>query len=442
MLNCAIFGYGTVGTGVASILMEKQDELSRRAGIEIRLRWVCDRSFRRLEDHPLPSSICTRDPARILGDPEINCVIELIGGEEPARSYILEAIRAGKHVVTANKAVLSTFGKEIWGLAEEKGCFVGFEASVGGGVPVVKALREALIGNTISAVVGIMNGTSNYILSRMTTEGSEYQEALKDAQRLGYAESDPTFDVEGFDSAHKLVILAMLAFGQEFSPKDVYIEGITRIAPFDIEFARELGYRVKLLAIGRQEKGRVMLRVHPTMIPEGNLLAQVEGAYNAFYITGDEVGRLLLYGPGAGSRPTASAVVADIVDIARAISLGGNHGTLLAKSPLDVRDDRDRLTIIPVTGLHARYYFRFSAVDRPGVLAKISGVLGAMGISIQSVVQKGRREKGAVPVVMLTHEAREEAVNKAIEEIDSLDVTMEKTVLLRIEDFVSLDRTK
>lgn len=433
MLNCAILGYGTVGTGVYKLLTDKENDIFQKSGSNIRVKWVYDRSFRRIKDYPLPSEICTKDPNVIFNDPDVHCVIELIGGIEPARTFIYNAIRKGKHVVTANKAVLSASGPEIWKEAESNGVLLGYEASVGGGVPVIKTVKESLVGNRISTIVGIMNGTANYILSRMTKERKDYYEILKDAQRLGYAEADPTFDVEGYDTAHKLAILSMLTFGQKFSQEDIYTEGITRIAPLDIDFAKELGYRVKLLAIARLKDDGIMLRVHPTMIPDTHLLAQVDGVFNAFYFIGDGIGKMLLYGMGAGQGPTASAVVSDLVDIARLkenCNMKPMHTKVLSNASLKK---------VPVASLNSRYYFRFSAVDRPGVLAKISGILGEYGISIQSVVQKGRKDKGAVPIVMLTHEASEENVGQALKKIDSLDVTMEKTVLIRIEDLSTLE---
>ena len=433
MFTCALLGYGTVGTGVYRLLVEKRQEIQRRIGVDVGIKWVFDRGFRRTKEFPLPEGVMTRDPEVIFNDPDVDCVIELIGGLEPAKSYILRAIRAKKHVVTANKAVLSHAGPEIWTSAYENLVAIGFEASVGGGIPVIKTVRESLVANDVSSIVGIMNGTSNYILSKMTKEGSEYAHTLEDAQRLGYAEADPTFDVEGFDAAHKLTILAMLTFGQPFSSEDVYTEGITQITPLDIEFAREFGYRIKLLAIGDKGPQGVMLRVHPTMVPETHLLAQVDGAYNAFYFVGDEVGKLILFGMGAGQGPTASAVVADIVDIAR---MTRERATTSMPFAPNFTLDKSATTIpkIPVTSLVSRYYFRISALDRPGVLAKIGGVLGEHDISIESVVQKGRGKKDAVPIVMLTHEALEQNVRSALSIIDSLEITMDKTVVIRLAD--------
>ncbi len=433
MFTCALIGYGTVGTGVYRLLGEKKEEIGRRSGVDVSIKWVFDRSFRRIDEFPLAEEVMARDPEVIFNDPDVDCVIELIGGVEPARSYILKAIQSGKHVVTANKAVLSHSGAEIWASAFDHQVAIGFEASVGGGIPVIKTVRESLVANNVSSIVGIMNGTSNYILSRMTKEGSEYGSTLADAQRLGYAEADPTFDVEGFDAAHKLTILAMLTFGQQFSPEDVYTEGITRITPLDIEFAREFGYRIKLLAMGHRAPHGVMLRVHPAMVPESHLLAQVDGAYNAFYFVGDEVGKLILFGMGAGQGPTASAVVADIVDIARMIT-GKPVSFAPFRPDLTSEERANKIPMIPVTSLVSRYYFRFSALDRPGVLAKIGGVLGEHDISIESVVQKGRGKKDAVPIVMLTHEAQEHNVRAALSIIDSLEITMDKTVVIRLAD--------
>ncbi len=444
MFNCAILGYGTVGCGVYRLITEKADALSRRSSVPINVKWVLDRRFRRAKDFPLPDAVRVTDPDIIFNDPEVDCIIELIGGVEPAREYILRAIEAGKHVVTANKAVLSSHGPEIWKRLREKGVLMGFEASVGGCIPVIKTIKETLVANKISEIIGIMNGTSNYILSNMTHKGASYEDALKMAQQLGYAEADPRFDVEGYDTAHKLIILGMLIFGINFNEEELYIEGITGIDPIDINIAKELGFRIRLLAIGAESNGSVMLRVHPAMIPEAHLLSQVEGAYNAFYIKGDEVGTMLLYGMGAGEGPTASTVVGDVVDIARAGEARGGqclrhnsmHGNIDNCISGPILSQRSSLKKAAIDFLSSRYYFRFSALDKPGVLAAISGVLGRHGISVQSVVQKGRSKSGVVPIVMLTHEAIEASVRQALIEIDSLTVTRAKTVLIRIEDEV------
>ncbi|NDY41848.1 homoserine dehydrogenase [Dissulfurirhabdus thermomarina] len=426
-----LFGLGTVGTGTARILLDQAELLARRAGSRLELARVCDRHPDDLRGLPLDPGRVTADVRDLLDDPAIRVFVELIGGIEPARSVVLQAIAAGKHVVTANKALLAEHGSEIFAAAAEAGVAVGFEASVGGGIPVIKTLKEGLVANRIETVAGIMNGTANYVLTRMTDDGLAFDEALAEAQRLGYAEADPTFDVDGIDTAHKLAILAALAFATPVGPADIATEGISRLTPLDITFAAEFGYRIKLLAIARHRPEGLELRVHPTMIPADHLLARVEGAANAFYLVGDAVGQVLLHGPGAGQMPTGSAVVADIVDIARGIAAGVPPcgGPFEALAPVPLR---------PMEALVCRYYFRFSAKDRPGVLARIAGILGDNGISIAAVIQKGRRSRAAVPIVMLTHEAEEARVRRALARIDELDVVTDPTTVIRIEDPATL----
>jgi homoserine dehydrogenase len=431
-VQVGILGFGTVGGGTAKLLLEQRELLRQRTGVDIKLSYICDRNISDSRGFSVPNEILTTDLNQLLTDPDLDIFVELIGGIEPARTFILKAIQHGKHVVTANKALISTHGDEIFAEAEKYGVTVGFEASVGGGVPVIKTLREGLAANNFHAVMGIMNGTANYILSRMTDEGADFESVLKDAQRLGYAEADPTYDVEGIDTAHKLAILTKLAFGVRVTPDDIYTEGISRLSPIDIQFAAELGYTIKLLAIARSTDAGLDLRVHPTMIPTDHLLAQVKEAYNAFYLIGDAVGKVLMYGLGAGRMPTGSAVVADILDIARAVSAGAVSSLprLPAHSlaPLQKR---------PVETVSGRYYCRFSAMDRPGVLAKIAGVLAENQISIASVVQKGRGATESVPIVMLTHEAQEASVQQALAKIDAMDVMADKTVVIRMEDLSS-----
>ncbi len=435
-INVGLLGFGTVGSGTARILLERADTLRKKTGVPVRLARICDKDLTSDRGFEVPAGILTEDVNDLLGDPDIDIFIELIGGIEPARSFILEALDQGKHVVTANKALLATHGHEIFMAAERAGVEIAFEASVGGGIPVVKCVKEGLVANDIHTVMGIMNGTANYILTKMTEEGREFEEVLATAQEKGFAEADPTYDVEGIDTAHKLAIMSTLAFGCPVRLEDVYTEGISRISPVDIAFARELGYRIKLLAIGRKCPGGIELRVHPTMVPSSHLLAQVGGAYNAFYLIGDAVGKVLMYGLGAGRMPTGSAVVADVVDLARNIA----HGSQKRVPPLGIDfKELAPLERCPMEDLTSRYYFRFSAMDRPGVLAKISGVLGEKGISINSVVQKGRDRGGAVPIVMLTHEAREERVRQALEIIDRLDIVSDATVLIRMEDLQAIE---
>jgi homoserine dehydrogenase len=366
----------------------------------------------------------------VVNDPDVDIVVELIGGYDPAKRFILKAIENGKQVVTANKALLAAHGDEIFSSASKNGVEVGFEASVGGGIPLIRSIKEGLVANRMKMLFGILNGTANYILSKMSDEGSPFGEVLKEAQALGYAEADPTFDVEGIDAAHKLTILLAIAYGVPIDFEAVYTEGISKITPLDIKFMKEFGYRIKLLAISKDDGEAIEARVHPTLIPADSMLANVGEAYNALYIKGDAVGNVMLYGPGAGMMPTGSAVVSDLVDVARNL-LNGAIGRVpsLGYQPASLGARRIR----SIEELDAQYYFRFSVEDRPGVLSKISGILGNHQISIKSVHQKGRDLVGAVPIVMITHEAKEAAVKVALSEIDRLDVVKEKTVLIRIE---------
>ena len=358
-------------------------------------------------------------------------IIEMIGGEGIARDFMLQAIHNGKHIVTANKALLAAHGNELFAAAAGQGVDLAFEASVGGCMPTIKSMRESLVGNHIRSMSGILNGTCNYILSKIETEGISFVEALAEAQQQGYAEADPTLDVGGFDTAHKIAILAALAYGMEINLRDVYIEGISNVTPLDIEFAGQFGYRIKLLAISKLQENRVEARVHPTMIPYKNLLASISGTVNAITISGDAVGDILLYGRGAGMMPTASAVVSDIVDIARNIL----SGSVRRVPPLAYqRESIRRIPVLSIDDLVTHYYFRFAAMDRPGVLSKISGILGAHDISLQSVHQKGRKTNGSVPLVMVTHQAREADVKQALTEIRKLNVISNEPVLIRIED--------
>ncbi len=429
-INVGIIGFGTVGSGTAEVLLAQAKNLSRKTNLDIHLKTVADIVTTALPDK-FSGTTLTRNADDIFNDPDIDIVVELIGGIEPAKTFILKAIEAGKHVVSANKALFSTHGRQIFEAATRKGVEVGFEASVGGGIPVIKALKEGLAANTILSIMGIMNGTANYILSQMTDHGYAFDAVLKDAQAKGYAEADPTYDVEGIDTAHKLVILMTMAYGINIRLEDVSVEGISRIKPIDIEFARQFGCRIKLLAISRNHGDHIEARVHPTMVPEDHLLANINGAMNGINFNGDMVGNVLFYGQGAGKMPTGSAVAADIVDIARNIAFGClNRVPSLAYLPGEIKD----CVITPMEKISGPYYFRISAVDKPGVLATIAGILGKNGISIESVIQKQREDEGSVPVVIRTHEAQEKAVSEAIREIDSLDIVTEKTVTIRILD--------
>ena len=426
-VEVGIIGLGTVGKGTVKVLLGNRDILRERIGFDMNLRKIADLDIIKDRGIELPHGILTTNAEEILHDPDIDIVVELIGGIHPAKEYVLTAVRNGKHVVTANKALLAVEGTEIFGEAEREGVEIGFEASVGGGIPIIKILREGLVANRILNIYGIINGTSNYILSRMTEEGIEFTDALKEAQRLGYAEADPTFDIEGIDSAHKLTILASLAYNIPFAYSEVYKEGISKITPQDIEFALELGYKIKLLAIAKAGNSAVELRVHPTMVPKDNLISKVESVFNAIYVEGDAVGEALFYGKGAGDMPTGSAIVSDIVDIARNIRRNSGRRAPVLKtqsSPLRIKGMEEVVCM---------YYFRFSAMDSPGVLSKIAGILGDNNISIASVIQKGRRVGGAVPLVVLTHMAKERNVMEAIKSIDTLPIVAEKTHFIRVE---------
>ena len=430
-INVGLIGCGTIGTGVAKILIENKDLLLSRIGAVLNLKYVADIDLETDRGIPFDDGVFISDAFKVVDDPDIDIVVEMIGGQKIAKDLILRAFDNGKPVVTANKALLAGHGNTLFRAAMENGVDLAFEASVGGCMPIIKSLRESLVGNHIRSMAGILNGTCNYILSRSAEDGSSFEDVLAEAQKNGFAEADPTLDIEGIDTAHKLAILTSLAYGMEINYKDIYIEGISKITPMDIEFAREFGYRIKLLAITKDTGDAVEARVHPTMIPFTNPLSGVNGVLNAVTITGDAVGDMMLYGYGAGMMPTASAVVGDIADIAR--NLLSN-----AKSRIPMLSyQMDRIRKIPVRRIDEiiiHYYFRFSALDRPGVLSKISGILGDNEISIKSVQQKGRKTNGAVPIVMLTHLAREADVQKALTEILNLDVVSDRPVLMRIED--------
>jgi homoserine dehydrogenase len=427
MIGVGILGFGTVGTGTAHILLKNRHILKERCGVDIKLKKIADLDITRDRGIKIPRGILTTHADEVISAPDIDIVVELIGGTTVAKEFILKAIRKGKHVVTANKALLATHGVEIFRAAEKAGVEIGFEASVAGGIPIIKVLREGLVANRIRAVYGIINGTTNYILTKMTTEKAEYSQVLKEAQKLGYAEADPTYDVEGVDSAHKLAIIASLAFGSQYHLKDVYREGISWISPMDIEFAHELGYTLKLLGITKETNGRVELRVHPTMLPVDFLLSKVDGVFNAVYVEGDAVGSTLYYGRGAGDLPTGSAVVSDIADISRHIMTGS-----AGKFPAFFKTSRP-LPLMLMDDVTSMYYFRFSAIDKPGVLSKISGILGKHNISIASVIQKDRHEGKAVPLVVLTHRAREKDVMRAVKETNRLQIVAGRAVYIRVE---------
>jgi homoserine dehydrogenase len=430
-ISLGLIGFGTIGTGLVKVLQENGELIAGRLGATLDLKRIADIDIKRSRGIPVDAALLTTDARDILNDPEIDIVVELMGGYEPARTFILSALSQGKHVVTANKALLATHGDEIFQTAMRHGVNIGFEASVGGTIPIIKTVKESLIANRVLSIFAIMNGTANFILSKMTDEGKAFSVVLKEAQTLGFAEADPTYDVEGIDAAHKLAILLSLAYGKKVRLEDLYREGITAISEQDIEFARELGYCIKLLAIAIQRGRQIEARLHPTMIPFRHLLANVNGNFNAFHLICDAADSVFLYGQGAGMMPTASAVVSDIVDIGRDLLKG-----IASRIPPRVLDEEriDDIRLLPFDQIRTNYYFRFSAVDRPGVLSRISGILGENNISIAAVIQKGRKQGGAVPVVMTTYKARELDVRRALQDIDRLDVVLGKTMLIRIED--------
>ncbi|GAB4558004.1 MAG: homoserine dehydrogenase [Geothermobacteraceae bacterium] len=430
-IRVGLLGFGTIGTGVVKLLEQNASLIEKRAGIRVRLTRIADLDIETDRGIDIDRSLLTTDAGDVLDNPDIDVVIELIGGYEPARSFVLRAIENGKHVVTANKALLALHGQEIFSAAAQKGVEVLFEAAVGGGIPIITSLKENLCANRFRTVFGILNGTCNYILSRMTHEGQEFAAVLKEAQQAGYAEADPTFDIEGVDTAHKLALLVGICFGTTIDFDAIHTEGISSITSQDIRFADQFGYRIKLLAIGKlHEDGTIEARVHPTMIPKNYPMADVDGAFNAVRVVGDFVGPVMQYGLGAGMDATASAVVGDVMALARNLMVGSGprtHGLGCHPGQLD------KLAVRPMADIESQFYLRFTTVDRPGVLAAISGILGKHGISISSMIQPERHEAEAVPIVIMTHEAREADVQTALAEIDNLDIVREKSYLIRIE---------
>ena len=426
-VNVGVIGFGTIGSSVVKLLVERRRFFRERTGIDLSLSIVCDKDLKSRRDVNVPKVMLTKDADRVISDPEIDIVIELIGGIHPAKEIIIESLCAGKHVVTANKYLLAAEGDDIFKQAEENRRQVLFEASVAGGVPIVKAIREGMVANTFSSILGILNGTSNYILSRMSAEGSSFKSALKEAQQKGYAEKDPSLDIKGLDSAHKLEILSFLAFGKRVAMNDIHVEGIEDISPLDIRYAAELGYVVKLLAIAKRYGKELEVRVHPTLLPSDNLLSSVSGVYNAIFVDADLVGKQVFYGEGAGKLPTASAVLSDIMGLAYNIVYCNESNKYVAPERVEIDKVRK------MDDVRARYYVHFSAIDRPGVLAQIADLLGQHAISISSVVQKERRAGQIIPIVMLTHEAREKDMQAALKKINKLKSIKRKSVLIRLE---------
>jgi homoserine dehydrogenase len=431
-IHVGLLGIGTVGGGTFSVLRRNQEEISRRAGRGILIKAVADKDLVRARKLVGDSAETTDDAFALVSRPDIDIVVELIGGTKIAKDLILAAIENGKHVVTANKALLALHGNEIFLAAQKKGVMVAFEAAVAGGVPIIKALREGLTANRIEWIAGIINGTSNFILSEMREKGSSFGEVLAQAQKLGYAETDPTFDVEGVDAAHKLTIMAAIAFGIPMQFAKVYTEGISRLTKEDIRYAEELGYRIKLLGITRRTAKGIELRVHPTLIPSKRLIANVEGVMNAILVKGDAVGATLYYGAGAGAEPTASAVVADLVDVTRMHTADPEQRVPhLAFQP----DRMSNLPILAMEEVETSYYLRLRVLDRPGVLADITRILADQSISIDAMVQKEPSEgEEQVDIIMLTHLTVEKNINDAIKRIESLPVIFGKVTRIRLEE--------
>ena len=427
-----LLGTGTVGGGTWNVLARNQEEIQRRAGRGIRITKVADQDLARARQLVAGKAAVTADAWEIVNDPAIDIVVELIGGCDVARELVLKAIANGKHVVTANKALLATHGNEIFAAAQNMGVMVAFEGAVAGGIPIIKALREGLTANRIEWIAGIINGTSNFILSEMRDKGLAFGTVLEEAQRLGYAETDPTFDIEGIDAAHKLTIMSAIAFGIPMQLDKAYTEGISALTQDDIRYAEQLGYRIKLLGITRRTAEGIELRVHPTLVPVRRLIANVEGVMNAILVKGDAVGATLYYGAGAGAEPTASAVVADLVDVTRMHTADPEHRVPhLAFQPDQLSD----VAILPMEEVVTSYYLRMRVVDRPGVLADITRILADRGVSIDAMVQKEPSEgEEQVDIIMLTHETREKHINAAIVAIEGLAVVTGKVTRIRLEE--------
>jgi len=426
-VRVGLIGLGTIGSGVAKAFASKGSFIKKKLDISVDLAKIAEKDPKKRRSSEVYPSRLTADANNILKDPKIDIVIELIGGMHPAKEFIMAALREGKHVVTANKALLAESGGEIFSFARKKGLTVRFEASVGGGIPVVKALSEDFVSNKIHAIYGIINGTSNYILTDMEENGESFKTALKSAQKMKIAEKNPALDINGIDSAHKLAILTLLGFGRYVDVKKMFVEGIENVELRDIRYAKELGYSIKLLAIAKADGGQLDVRVHPTLLASRHLLAGVKGADNAIYIKGDMIGESLLYGEGAGEKPTASAVISDVMDIAGSIARGENLRMPDMVFRSGVRGIKE------IGKVKSRYYIRFMAMDKPGVLASISGVLARFKISIASVTQKQRHREHTVPIVMVTHDAMESDLRKALKIIKGLNAIDGKPVAIRME---------
>ena len=421
---------GTVGGGTVNVLKRNAEEIARRAGRGIEISHAAARDVNKARICDTTGITLTTNPQDVVSDPEVQIIVELIGGDTLARELVLAAIANGKHVVTANKALIAKHGNEIFAAAQKQGVMVAFEAAVAGGIPIIKAVREGLSANRVEWLAGIINGTGNFILTEMRDNGSDFAEVLAEAQRLGYAEADPTFDVEGIDAAHKLTILASIAFGIPLQFEACYTEGITRITRADVEYAEELGYRIKHLGVARRTEAGVELRVHPTLIPERRLIANVDGVMNAVLVKGDAVGPTLYYGAGAGAEPTASAVVADVVDVVRTLTSDPeNRVPHLAFQPDALSD----LPILPMDAVETAYYVRLQCEDKPGVLANVASILGDSGISIEAILQKEPAGDAPATIILLTHRVNEGKMNAAIAAIEALDTVTGEVSRIRLE---------
>ncbi|MFA5199930.1 MAG: homoserine dehydrogenase [Candidatus Omnitrophota bacterium] len=426
-INIGLIGLGNIGCGVVKILQQRKSLLSQKIGIEIIIKKICDKDLSKKRDITIDKNLLTSNVNEIIDDPQIDIVVELIGGLSPAKEFILASLKKGKHVVTANKALLAKCGNELFQEASEKGKNIYFEASVGAGIPIIKSIKEGLVANRFNSIIGIVNGTSNYVLTQMSKENCSFENAISSAKAKGFAEKDPTLDIQGIDSAHKLALLTFLAFGKFVNLKDIFIEGISQISALDIAYAKELGYEIKLLAIAKKELNELEVRVHPTFLPAEHLLSSVDGVFNAIYVSSDLAGNLMFYGPGAGQYPAASAVVSDIVDLTQDIKAG------LFRPTLNSLEDNSISGLRKIDEFENRYYIRIMAVDKPGVLAKVAGILSKFGISIASVNQKERLKSQVVPVVMITHEVKEKNMRSALKLIDKLSEIKEKSIAIRIE---------
>ncbi len=431
-INVGLLGIGTVGGGTFTVLQRNQEEITRRAGRPIRISVVADKNLELAKQVTGGACRLTDDAFAVVADPEVDIVVELIGGYGVAKELVLKAIENGKHVVTANKALLATHGNEIFAAAQKKGVMVAFEAAVAGGIPIIKALREGLTANRIEWIAGIINGTTNFILSEMRDKGLPFETVLKEAQRLGYAEADPTFDIEGVDAAHKLTIMSAIAFGIPMQFDKAHVEGISQLLAEDIKYAEQLGYRIKLLGLTKRKPAGVELRVHPTLIPAKRLIANVEGAMNAVLVKGDAVGATLYYGKGAGAEPTASAVIADLVDVTRMHTADPEHRVPhLAFQPDAVKE----IPVLAMGEVETSYYFRMRVEDRPGVLADITRILADQQISIDAMIQREPAEgEMQTDIIMLTHLTREKQIDGAIASIEKLPVVKRKVIRLRLEE--------